>query len=152
VYPDTVSLAYTGINYGLKLEVNKPGNVLWNDVPWSTPVYFAQWHESICDDRNIPFVTWDSSPTDLLMTPTRVPSETDLIDRAEDASWGWAHFFPTQTIQMYAISVDPVNPGYIDPLKDLGDHAHVIEDPGYYDIGDALWDQAKEVLVPNYTP
>jgi hypothetical protein len=150
IFPDTVSLAYTGINYGLKLSVNKPGNPLWDNVPWSTPVYFAQWHASVCDDRNIPFVTWDSAPTDLLMD--RAPSETDMIDRAEDAAWGWEHFFPTQTLQMYAVSVDPISAGYIDPLKNLGDDAHVNEDPGYLDIGDSLWAQAKAVLVPGYTP
>jgi hypothetical protein len=150
IYPDTVSLAYTGINYGLKTAINKPGNPLWNNVPWSTPVYFAQWHASVCDARNIPYVIWDSSPTNILMD--RVPSETDLIDRAEDVNWGFEHFFPGKTLQMYAVSVDPLNPGYIDPLKNLGDDAHVNEDPGYYDLGDALWNQAKEVLVPNYTP
>ena len=149
-YPDTCTLAYTGINYGLKTALNKPGNPSWGSVPWSTPIYFAQWHESELNARNIPFLTWDSSPADLLMD--RVPSETDLIDRAKDLTWGWAQFFTGKTLEMYDVSVDPANAGYINPLKNLGDDAHVNENPGYYDIGDSLWTNGASVLVPDYTP
>ena len=136
--PRSCLLSYTGINYDIAV-TGKNTNPAWGDVEWSEPIYACQEHTLYLDSLGIPWLTWNSMPTQ---------GNTNLTGRFNDTNYKWDIFFPGKTLDTYSVSNDPGNPGFILPAYDHGDNVH-LNVAGTDALGAYLYTNIVGVLIPS---